>query len=198
MPADDPERNAKQAREALLDHLAVDPRSGARDARVATGRTTTPSEDAAAAYADERPPRHGTRATFDVLMLGVGPGRPRGVAVPRLRAQLDVDDRSPSRSRDSPKPPPDRICLTFAALNRAGEVWFVVSGEDKADAVAMALADGADLHDPRRRAPARQHRSPRWFLGPATLHPWAPGRTPPACRSSRQPWPGSATLRLRR
>ena len=48
---------------------------------------------------------------------------------------------------DSPKPPPERISLTFAALNRAKSVWFLVSGDAKSAAVARALADGTDLHD---------------------------------------------------
>ena len=47
----------------------------------------------------------------------------------------------------SPKPPPERISLTFAALNRAESVWFLVSGEAKAPAVARALAGGTDPHD---------------------------------------------------
>ena len=61
--------------------------------------------------------------------------------------QLDVDDTIAVPVTDSPKPPPERITLTFGALNRSSEVWFVVSGEGKADAVAKALADGTDLHD---------------------------------------------------
>lgn len=46
--------------------------------------------------------------------------------------------------RDSPKPPPTRITLTLAALQRARQVWFVVAGDDKADAVQRALT-GADV-----------------------------------------------------
>ncbi len=50
---------------------------------------------------------------------------------------------------DSPKPPPERVSLTFGALNRARAVWFIVSGEAKAEAVARALAEHppADPHD---------------------------------------------------
>jgi 6-phosphogluconolactonase len=39
----------------------------------------------------------------------------------------------------SPKPPPERISLTLPTLNQAREVWFLVSGEGKAQAVARAL-----------------------------------------------------------
>ena len=40
---------------------------------------------------------------------------------------------------DSPKPPPRRITLTLPAVQRSREVWLVVSGSGKADAVAAAI-----------------------------------------------------------
>jgi len=43
---------------------------------------------------------------------------------------------------DSPKPPPQRITLTLPAIQRSREVWLMVSGAAKADAVAAAI-DGA-------------------------------------------------------
>ncbi|MDQ1661408.1 MAG: 6-phosphogluconolactonase, partial [Blastococcus sp.] len=43
-------------------------------------------------------------------------------------------------------PPPTRISLTFPAINRAAEVWLLVSGSAKAPAVAQAVA-GADRHE---------------------------------------------------
>ena len=62
--------------------------------------------------------------------------------------QLDVDDTIAVPVTDSPKPPPERVTLTYPALNRADEVWFVVSGADKAEAVGRALATPpADLHE---------------------------------------------------
>ena len=66
---------------------------------------------------------------------------------------------------DSPKPPPDRISLTFAALNRTDEVWFLVSGEGKADAVARALADTGSVQE----TPARGITVPNttWYLDQA-------------------------------
>jgi len=47
---------------------------------------------------------------------------------------------------DSPKPPPKRITLTLPAVHRSREVWLVVAGADKADAVAAAVG-GADPDD---------------------------------------------------
>jgi len=40
---------------------------------------------------------------------------------------------------DSPKPPPKRITLTLPAIQRSSEVWLMVSGAAKADAVAAAM-----------------------------------------------------------
>jgi 6-phosphogluconolactonase len=42
---------------------------------------------------------------------------------------------------DSPKPPPQRLSFTYEALNSANEVWFVVAGADKQDAVSVAMGD---------------------------------------------------------
>jgi 6-phosphogluconolactonase len=99
---------------------------------------------------------------FDVVMLGVGPDGHVASLFPGF-PQLDVDDAIALGVTGSPKPPPQRITLTFPALNRTRQVWFVVSGEGKADAVAKALAPDGDVHD----TPARGvHGSERtvWFL----------------------------------
>ena len=47
---------------------------------------------------------------------------------------------------DSPKPPPRRVTLTLPAVRRSRQVWLVVSGEAKADAVVAAVR-GADPVD---------------------------------------------------
>ena len=142
VPADDDERNAKQAREAMLDRLDVN------EHRVhempASDGPHDSIEDAAEAYGDEV--RRRGRGQFDVLMLGLGPDGHVASLFPGF-PQLDVDDAVAVAVTDSPKPPPERISLTYGALNRSSEVWFVVAGEGKAEAVAKALADGTDRHD---------------------------------------------------
>jgi 6-phosphogluconolactonase len=142
VPADDDGRNAKQAREVMLDHLDVDERR-VHEMPASDGPHDS-VKDAAEAYGDEV--RRLGSGQFDVLMLGVGPDGHVASLFPGS-PQLDVDDTVAVPVTDSPKPPPERISLTFGALSRSSEVWFVVSGEGKADAVAKALADGTDLHD---------------------------------------------------
>jgi 6-phosphogluconolactonase len=142
VPADDDGRNAKQAREVMLGRLDADERR-VHEMPASDGPHDS-LEDAAEAYGDEV--RRLGSGQFDVLMLGVGPDGHVASLFPGY-PQLDVDDTIAVPVTDSPKPPPERITLTFGALNRSSEVWFVVSGEGKADAVAKALADGTDLHD---------------------------------------------------
>jgi 6-phosphogluconolactonase len=57
--------------------------------------------------------------------------------------------------RNSPKPPPDRISLTLEVINRSAEVWFVVSGQDKADAAALALRGAGPVQVPGAGAHGR-------------------------------------------
>ena len=132
--ADSDERNARQARAALLDAVGVDP---ARVHEVpATGEAG--SVDAAAtAYAETV--RSVGSGSFDLTMLGVGPDGHVASLFPGF-PQLAVDDAIAVGVTGSPKPPPERVTLTFPALNRSDQVWFVVSGTEKADAVGRALA----------------------------------------------------------
>ena len=83
---------------------------------------------------------HGSGA-FEVVMLGVGPDGHVASLFPGHPA-LEVDDEIAVPVADSPKPPPERVSLTFPALNRTRATWLVVSGAEKADAVARALAGG--------------------------------------------------------
>jgi 6-phosphogluconolactonase len=138
---DSAERNAAQAREAFLSSVGVDP------AKVHEMPSTADAADVdagAVAYSDAV--RTFGSGEFDVMMLGVGPDGHVASLFPGF-PQLDVDDRIAVGVTGSPKPPPERISLTFAALNRSKSVWFLVSGDQKAAAVARALDEGTDRHD---------------------------------------------------
>jgi 6-phosphogluconolactonase len=98
-------------------------------------------------------------------MLGVGPDGHVASLFPG-HPSLDVDDAIALGETESPKPPPERISLTFAALNRSREVWFLVSGAEKAHAVRRGLADSGDVHEtPARGVHGRV--STLWFLDEA-------------------------------
>lgn len=99
-------------------------------------------EVGAAAYAQELLAAGGH---FDVMMLGVGPDGHVASLFPGF-PQLDAFDVLAVGVTGSPKPPPERISLTLQALRSSTSVWFLVSTEGKAAAVASALG-GADLHE---------------------------------------------------
>lgn len=173
LPAGDADRNETQARNAALDGLPIPPENvHAVPAADAPGIGSP--EDAAAAYATElaRFAGDGDGAAsddagpavpaFTVLLLGVGPDGHVASLFPG-QDTLAVTDRTAVAVHDSPKPPPDRVSLTFPAIEAAEEVWLVVAGADKADAVARALAaDGAVAVTPARGA--RGRRATRWLL----------------------------------
>ena len=58
--------------------------------------------------------------------------------------------------RASPKPPPERISLTLPVINRSHEVWFVVSGADKAAAAKMALLGAGPVQVPAAGVSGRE------------------------------------------
>ncbi|MEP7089528.1 MAG: 6-phosphogluconolactonase [Nocardioidaceae bacterium] len=161
---DDPDRNCRQAAESLLDHVAVSPeRVHEMAARDDAGGADGDLERAAAAYGEEI--RTQGNGMFDVLMLGVGPDGHVASLFPGF-PQLDVDDAVAVPVTGSPKPPPERISLTFGALNHSRAVWFVVSGAGKADAVARALSTGPgrpDVHEIPAVGVSGQHET-LWFL----------------------------------
>ena len=143
--AGDPERNETGARAVLLDPLGVDP------ARVhAVPGPDGPDGDdpdaAAARYAAELAAAagqpgagaNGAVPAFDVLMLGIGPEGHVASIFPESPAAHATG--SVVAVRNSPKPPPTRISLTFSAIQAAREVWILASGAEKADAVAEALS----------------------------------------------------------
>ncbi len=143
-----PDRNAGQAREAFLSAVGV---PDAHVHEVPTTADCSSVEEAATAYA-EALREHGGGG-FEVVMLGLGPDAHVASLFPGHPA-LDVRDALTVAVHDSPKPPPERVSLTFEALNRNRALWFLVSGEGKAEAVARALAgrtgaggDVADVHD---------------------------------------------------
>ena len=165
VPPDDPERNDKQAREALLDHVPVDPAQVfAMGADTGTGPAG--AEAAAEAYAEilrkaARPEDHGPVPSFDVLMLGMGGEGHTASVFPHSPAVYETE-RTVVAVHGCPKPPPTRVSLTLPAIRRAAEVWVMTTGESKAAAVAMALGGAGEVAIPVAGAQGR--RRTRWLI----------------------------------
>lgn len=149
VPENSDERNDRPAMSLLFDKVPVDPtrihRMPAADAGfgddVEAAADSYAAELAGAADGTDVP-------AFDVVLLGVGPDGHCASLFPEHPGTRALD-ASVIAVHDSPKPPPTRMSLTFPALDAARQVWFVVSGEGKADAVSRALG-GA----PREEVPS--------------------------------------------
>jgi 6-phosphogluconolactonase len=160
---DDDERNDKQAREELLDHIDI-PARNVHAMLAADGELGNDLAAAALAYeqllaANAEP---GDPApNFDVHLLGVGPEGHINSLFPGTPAVREKT-RLVVGVEDSPKPPPQRITLTLPAIQRSREVWLLVSGEEKAEAVAAAIGGADPVSVPAAGAIGREHTV--WFL----------------------------------
>lgn len=141
LPAGDADRNDTQNDDAGLSGLGLEP---AHVLRVLGPDASASAEASAEAYGETL--RELGPDGFDVVVLGVGPDGHVASLFPHHPAQRD--ESGPAVAvHDSPKPPPDRVSLTFDTLQRTRAVWFLVSGDDKATAVAAALAPGTERWD---------------------------------------------------
>ena len=131
--ADSPDRNALQAKNALLKNLKLE---NSRIHEFPSADTGLELQQAASEFATHV---ESVMPHFDIVLLGMGPdghiaslfpGKP----LPGAGIWIIAEE-------DSPKPPPQRLSFTYEALNSADEVWFVVAGADKQDAVSVAMGD---------------------------------------------------------
>ena len=152
--ATDPDRNSLQAISRLGRTLPI---QSARIHMMAARDGRADPYDSASEYAAEL---GGTR--FDLTFLGMGadghvasifPGHP----------SFESTSRSVIGVTDSPKPPSERISLTIPTLNRSDEVWFIVTGAGKADALIRALDGDESL--PASRVHGQQ--ATYWFVDDA-------------------------------
>jgi 6-phosphogluconolactonase len=149
VPEDDDERNEKQAREALLDHIEIPP-SQVHPMAASDGEFGNDLAAAALAYeqllAANASPGEPV-PNFDVHLLGMGPEGHINSLFPDTPAVLETT-RMVVAVEDSPKPPPQRITLTLPAIQRSREVWLMVSGAGKADAAAAAIGGAQPVSVP--------------------------------------------------
>lgn len=136
LPDGDPDRNETQARDALIDALGdALPVENVHAVPAQSDEVPTP-EASADAYA--RTFAEAGSPAFDVLLLGMGPDGHVASLFPGHEA-LSVTGRPTVGVHGSPKPPPERVSLTYDAIQAAREVWVVAAGAEKAAAVASAL-----------------------------------------------------------
>lgn len=143
LPDGDPERNETQARDALLDHVDLDPER-VHPMAPSDGKFGDDAEAAAAHYAELMATLSGVDTDipvpwFDVLMLGMG-GEGHVASLFPDTPYVRESTRTVVGVHECPKPPPTRISLTLPAIRSASEVWLMTTGAAKAEAVSAALA----------------------------------------------------------
>lgn len=108
---------------------------------------------AASDYAKSLPDR------FDLVLLGVGPDGHVCSLFPGA-ATLRETERLVLPVTDSPKPPARRLTITPPVIEAARSLLVIVSGAEKAGAVARALAEDGGVHE----TPARLAKRGTWLL----------------------------------
>lgn len=134
--SDSPDRNAGQARNALLRKINASEANIHEFPATDSGLTLDEAALSFAAHVELAAPE------FDLVFMGMGPdghicslfpGKP----TPPVGAQIIAE-------HNSPKPPPERLSFTYEAINNAEEIWFLVAGSDKQDAVSVAFGDSPE------------------------------------------------------
>lgn len=149
------ERNERQARDALLNHLSVPAENihpfPASDEIADLDEAARAYAAELAAFADDGQafPR------FDITFLGVGPDGHIASLFPDS-AGIRESEATVIAEREAPKPPPQRLSLTRPVLNASDRIWLVLAGSDKASALGLALAGASYTEVPVAGAKGRK------------------------------------------
>lgn len=155
VPTGHADRNEQQAREALLDAVAI---PAANIHAFPASDEGLDLEAAAQRYDDElRSAGGGQYPSFAITFLGVGPDGHIASLFPE-RPGPTVAQLGVIAVHDSPKPPPQRLTLTLPLINSSERIWLVLAGADKAAALGLALA-GAAVADVPVAGVLGQHRT---------------------------------------
>ncbi|RDI67285.1 6-phosphogluconolactonase [Nocardia pseudobrasiliensis] len=162
VPSGDAERNELQARDALLDHVGIDP-TRVHPVAASDGEYPDPIE-AAAEYSAAVHAHLAEHGAFDLHLLGMGGEGHINSLFPHTDAVREEHELVVAVT-NSPKPPPVRVTLTLPAVHKARHVVLIVGGEAKAAAVAAAVAGASHLDIPA--AGAKGSESTTWLLDTA-------------------------------
>lgn len=163
VPAESPDRNALQARQALLDTLIrhhglpeknihempADTRTVVQISNATEAENRKEVQVAADRYQAELVQEMGENPHFDIAWFGVGPDAHFASLMPGL-PQISFTDphQLVCGVIGSPNEPPLRISLTVPMIQRSAETWVIASGERKKAALQKVLgAPGTSIRD---------------------------------------------------
>ena len=155
VPREDPDRNERQARHALLDHVPVDPAKVHTFPASDDGITLDEAADRYAAELKSAAPPNLPLPPFDLVYLGVGPDGHIASIFPGTAA-IRERERTVIAVRNAPKPPPERLTLSIPVLNSGARVAVFATGAEKASAVGLALAGASPDEVPLAAVRARR------------------------------------------
>ena len=144
MPEGHPDRNDEAAFGALLRHVPIPSKNVHRVSVDEPDAAERYESDVRGAFSSFSPSSSKGIPRFDLVLLGLGPDGHTASLFPG-HSSLEERQRLVLRVDDSPKPPPSRVTFTLPLLNAARHVALLVTGKDKAQALARVLADDEAL-----------------------------------------------------
>jgi 6-phosphogluconolactonase len=158
VPVDDPQSNYGMAKEALLDHVPVNP-------SIIFPMPTDYADPADAAKAYEKVLKSqfdSERPQFNLSLLGLGEDCHVASLFPHA-AILSEMTRWVASSI-SPKEPTRRISLTLPVINSSKNIYFLVTGENKAEPLKRVLSkDSVKIEDCPARGVHPVINEPIWW-----------------------------------
>jgi 6-phosphogluconolactonase len=130
------DRNDLQADNALLSHLNLDAESIMRFPSTEDGTAVDGASGFGKRFIEINP-------QFDIVLLGMGPDGHVASLFPGSE-RVKIND-SVEFEPNSPKPPAQRLTLSYRALNNSRQVWFLVSGKEKANALSDVFSGSSSL-----------------------------------------------------
>lgn len=141
LPPEDEHSNFRMARRALLDRVPI-PRANIHPVPTETMDPMSSShayEDELGSHFDSVPPR------FDLILLGMGADGHTASLFPHSEVLRESQRLVVPVQADAE--PKRRLTFTFGLINNASRVYFLVAGEQKAEAVKKVLENNADVEE---------------------------------------------------
>jgi 6-phosphogluconolactonase len=146
VPPDDERSNLRMVRSSLIENLPDE-----RRPRLMPVDTSLSLDAAAAAYESLLLTTIGLHPRLDLALMGLGPDGHTASLFPGKPAVAETKRYAVGVPEAGMEPLVPRVTLTLPLFNTAREVVFLVSGEDKAHAVARAFGNPPDESLPSAR-----------------------------------------------